>query len=351
MSSTHICLTTAAAVAIGSLAAVAVPEPAAAAYSTPIPAGTQLTVQDQTDVPSARFIQLASLTVTTSTANQVRRLRGYLPVRHSRSGVEPLPDRFFTHANVSCAGAAVPAGTFSGTNVLLNGAVTHAPRMIVTFPTARTYTCTLNYKITTSRVYNDGTDNMMVPSDGYVAVSDPMPSWAKQCYWPNNLGSAPDCDVIDPSQEIASKKIAAGSTVVRTPIRASIPHGTTAYVYADASLTTCGGTGGADYALCGTDGGSWLDSTVVSNLKVNPIGTTRTECWPTIGTSPSYDDYQRLDIAVKTHHATLYHVLRITTTTNSTCPSTYRLTNELTAFSNMAPAVVHQNGTLLFLSP
>lgn len=345
------CLVVVATVALAALTAVAIPEPAAAAYSSAIPAGTPLVVQDQTDTSSADLIALTSMTITTTTANQIRRLRGYLSITHTRTGTATLPDRFYTQVRVVCTGATFPPAEISTINVLANSSVTHAPRILLTFPVAGTYTCTLQHKITTSRSYSDTTDNMTVRTDGYLALSDPLPSWSKQCYWPKAMSSNPDCDVTNPDLEIASRKINSGATLVRTPVVASIPRGTVAYVYADALVSTCGGSGGGDSALCGDDLASGQDSTVVSYIKVDPVGTTRSECRPTFDTAISYDHYERLDIAVKTHHAVLYHALRITTTTDSTCPTTYRTYHQLTAFSNTESVVVHQDGTLLFVSP
>lgn len=84
-------------------------------------------------------------------------------------------------------------------------------------------------------MYDDNAEDVVAPSDGYLAVSDPLPTWVEQCYWPKALGSASDCDVIDTDQDIGSKKIDPGSTVLRTPVRASIPHATVAYIHANAS--------------------------------------------------------------------------------------------------------------------
>lgn len=180
-------------------------------------------------------------------------------------------------------------------------------------------------------------------------MSDPLPSWSKQCYWPSNASSAPSCNVASES-EVESKKIAAGSTLVRTPVRATIPPGTDAYVYADANLTTCSGTGG-DEGLCLGDEGIGTGSTVVSYIKVKPVGSTASSCLPTFSTEYDLDHYARLDLPQKVHHATLYHVLKIRTTDDANCPTSYDVTNELTAWSGQALVISHRNGTLLFASP
>lgn len=333
----------------GLVAASLQPVAAHAAVSVPIAGGTNLTISYGTSVGSVTSIKLASLTVTTAAPGEVRRIRAYVPIEHNRTvtGSDPA-DRFYTSMSASCSGAQDPSSIMRQTNLLAGSTALHSPRSLLVFPVAGTYTCSVAYKVVTSKMRQETVEKVFVRDGGYLVMSDPLPNWSKQCYWPANTSSAPGCNVASESA-VESKKIAAGSTLVRTPVRAKIPPGTDAYIYADANLTTCSGTAG-DEGLCLSDEGLDDSSTVVSYIKVNPVGTTAPACRPTFSTEYDLDHYARLDLPQKVHHATLYHVLKIRTTDDTTCPTSYDLTNELTAWSGQAPVISHRNGTLLSVS-
>ena len=334
------------------LASVSLPTPATAAAATAaattIPEGTQLTVQGSTPAADATYVELATVNVTTSTPNETRKLRAYLPVEHTRSDADDSPDRFYMNAAVSCPGADAYPSILSIQNLLAEGTLTLAPQMLVSFPTAASYVCKVSYKISTSFVYDDATDDVVLRTGGYIAVADPLLSWVEQCYWPTGLtGVAEDCEIAGEA-EAASVAIPFGRSVDRTPLRVSIPAGTTVRVRANAALTTCGGTGGADSSLCGDDLGSFRPSTVRSIIGVDVVGTNDPDCDPALSTDRGFDGRAWLGIPVKVHHGALANDLELITVADPGCPTVYDLVNTLTTTSG-EKTISHQNGTVLFV--
>ena len=331
------------------LVALSVPTaPSAAAATTTIPAGTQLRVQGATPASEAVFFRLARVKVSTSTPNETRMLRAYLSVQHARSGTANLPDRFYFVASASCAGGADRPEISAVRNLLAKGSITLSPQLLVTFPHAGTHTCLIKYKLSTSRSYNDSTDDVVVRTGGYITITDPLPTWAEQCYWPVALSGTPaDCEL---ASEVgaASAAIELGTSLGRNPIRVSIPAGTTVQARGDAFLTTSGGTGGADSELSGKVG-SFRPSTVRSVIDLVVVGSSDQGCWPTRSTIDSLDGRAWLDLPVKVHHGVLHNNLKFTTSMQAGCPTTYDLVNNLTVTSGET-VITHQNGTILFLT-
>lgn len=337
-----------------SIALLAVPvmldsPPAFAEASTIIPAGTQLFVSDEAPGGNVPLRTLASVNVTTTSPNETRKLRTYMPVVHTRTGSVVSPDRFFFAAKASCEGGAGYPALPHARNILAKDSATLAPKLFVTFPDVGTYTCKIEYKFTTSYIYDDDTDDMKLRTDGYIFVGDPLPSWAEQCYWPAELdGVAEDCELVDESGA-ASAAIQFGESLDRTPVRVSIPAGTTVRVTADAYTTTCGGTGGgSDMLLCGDDLGSFRPSRVRSVISVDVVGSSDPECDPVLEADENLDGRAWRDIPVKVHHEVVYNTLQMTTTTNATCPTAYDIKNTLTVTSGET-VVSHQAGTILFV--
>lgn len=321
------------------------PVPAhAATITTNVPAGEQLIVQGETPSSSGVTYVLATLNVTTSNVNEVRNLSGSIPIQHTRSGTEPLPDRFYHQASVRCVGADAPGAITGTTNLLANDTMNLTPRTLITFSSAGSYTCELRYKLTTSAVYDDTTDDVVTLSGGYVSLTDPKSAWSEQCYWPTTISQQPaQCDVSGIS-EVASVKIDLGQTATRrTPVRVVLPANTEFAVHADAALTGCGGTGGNE-GLCGTDEGSFIPSTVSGQIRIFPQDSGDAYCPPT--PMGGQGGTASMDIAVKTHHAVLYNSGRWTTSSDPACATEYVITNEISVTSG-APVIMHRNGSLL----
>lgn len=326
------------------LAAAVIAFPAEAfAVTTQIPAGQQLTVEGETSAGEGTSHLLATVSVTTTSAGEVRGLRAWLPIGYTRSGTATLPDRLYHQVSVRCIGAAAPGGVSHQRNLLLGGTTILAPRALVTFGAAGTYTCELRYKLTTSYVYDDTTDDVTTLSGGYVMVTDPEPAWSRQCYWPTTLSQQPaQCDVSDVA-EVASAKIGLGQTLQRrTPVRVVIPADTEFIVYADAAITTCGGLGGNE-GLCGADEASYVPSSVSGQIRLFPQGSGDSYCMPTVVGS---DGSAQQDIAVATHHTVVYNAGRWRTSADPACTTEYIITNTMTVTAG-SPVIMHRNGSIL----
>lgn len=315
----------------------------ARAVTTNIPAGQQLIVEGETSASQATSRLLATVSVTTTIAGEIRGLRGSLPIEYTRTGTTALPDRLYHQASVRCIGVSAPAGVSHQRNLLLNDSTILAPRALVTFGAAGTYTCELRYELITSYVYNDSTDDVTTLSGGYLMATDPEPVWSEQCYWPTPVTQQPaQCDVSGVA-EVASTKVLLGQTAQRrTPVRVTIPPDTEFIIYADATLTTCGGSGGNE-GLCGTDEASYVPSSVSGQIRIFPQGSGDSYCMPTVVGS---DGSAQQDIAVKTHHTVLYNAGRWRTSADPACTTDYVLTNTVTVTAG-SPVIMHRNGSLL----
>lgn len=139
------------------------PVVAHAAVSAPITSGTNLTISYDTSVGSVTSIELASLTVTTSAPGEVRRIRAYVPIEHNRTvtGSDPA-DRFYTSMSAFCSGAQDPSSIMRQTNLLAGGTALHSPRSLLVFPVAGTYTCSVAYKVVTSKKKQDTVEKVLV---------------------------------------------------------------------------------------------------------------------------------------------------------------------------------------------
>lgn len=332
------------------LLVVAAPVTANAATTT-IPAGTALTVQDQTSAGASVPILLATHTVTTTSANEVRRIATSLPIAHTRSGSVVAPDRFYFVATVTCDSPLDGSFVGQSRNILATQTATLAPNLLVTFPTAGTYDCDLTYKIITSGTYDDVTDDMEV-GPGNAVITDTLvtSAWQTQCNWASlyTAGDPSECDYA-PGDEGAVAIEFGETSADRTPVVVEIPAGTSAAVRSAATLTTCGGSGGgADMLLCGDALASWRPSAARSNIVVTPVGSSDPGCLPTLSTASATDGVSYADIPVKVHHMPAYNVLAFTTSTQAGCPTTYEVAQRITTTSGET-IVMHQTGSILYV--
>lgn len=317
---------------------------AARAVAT-VPADQQLSVQGETTASQGINRLLTTATVTTTTTNEVRALHARLPIAFTRDGAAALPDRLYHSATVRCIGAVAPGATSHQRNILLGGTTALTPRGLVMFRSPGTYTCELRYRLLTSYVYNDTTDDVTTLAGGYLIVSGPQPAWSRQCYWPTTISQQPaECDVSG-VHDVASVKVLPGQTADRrTPVRATIPPGTEFVVQADVAVTGCGGHGGNE-GMCGADEGSGTPSTVSGRISIAAPGSADASCAPRLIEGGTAD----LDIAVKTHHSVLYNAGRWRTSSNPACSTEYFISNTVTVAAGV-PVIVHRNGSALSIS-
>lgn len=319
-----------------------------------IPGDTALDVQEMTGAgETIRVHELARIEVV-ATGHERRVVSLKMPVRYVDDGAASPADRLYHQADVSCIGDGGPftardpadgriSGTFSQVrNLLANDEHTLAPRVIVEFPEAGTYTCRARYVLRTSRDFTHTTDHVLTGEGGYLEVSAPIPSWAERCYWPTAMDAQPaGCTYASGAPEAL---IPFGASLIRTPIEVVVPHGATAVVRADASLSTCAGTGGASAHLC-PDGVTSELSKVRSRIIVEPLTETRPECQATL----EERDPVWTTIISRVHHAPITNQRSLTAPEDPSCDTRYRILQELTVTSG-APTRVHGNGTTLFVT-
>lgn len=330
------------------------PEPDAGEPPAPlraeIPAALALEVQEQTGAGEPTQVhELARIEVITAGPER-RAVSLRMPVSYVDEGAASPADRLYHQAVVSCTGDGGPFtardpddGTESRSfsqvqNLLAGGSHTLTPRIIVDFPEAGTYVCQARYVLRTSRDFSEDADRVVTGDGGYLEVSAPLPPWAERCYWPSAMDAQPaGCRYADATPEAL---IPFGASLERTPVEVVVPPGATAVVRADASLSTCAGSGGASAELC-PDGVTSELSKVRSRIAVASLAESP-DCQPQVDER----DTVWTTITGRVHHAASYNEVAFVAPDDPSCDDRYRIVQELTVTSGAA-ALVHGNGTTL----
>lgn len=327
--------------------------PGQAPIRAPIAAELALEVQEPTGAGQPnRVHELASVEVVTGGPER-RAVSLRMPVRYIDAGTPSPADRLYHQAIVACTGDGGPftahdpvdgttSASFSQVQNLLAGAShTLAPRVIVDFPEGGAYTCRARYVLRTSRDFTGGEDGVVTGEGGYLEVSAPLSPWVERCYWPTAMDEPPaGCEDVGASPEAL---IPFGASLERTAVEVVVPHGATAVVRADASLSTCAGTGGASAELCPDDVTSEL-SKVRSRIVVVPR-TDAPACQPVL----EGQDAAWTTITGRVHHAASYNQVSFVAAQDPACDGRYRIFQELTVTSGAA-SLVHGNGTTLLVT-